>query len=144
MSAAAALRLDLKASRLLAGALVLAHVLALAAACISLAGWARYAAWAVIVASLWRVWAPSRAAALSLELHEDGRASWRSQDGGWHEGKLGASHFVSTRLAVVELESAGGRTKWVVVMPDSLNPEDFRRLRVWLRWWRVSARAKAE
>jgi len=144
MSAAAALRLELKASRLLAGALVLAHALALAAAWMSLAGWTRYAAWAVILASLWRVWAPSRAAALSLELHEDGRASWRSLGGSWHEGRLGASHFVSTPLAVMELESEGGRAKWVVVMPDSLSSEDFRRLRVWLRWWRVSARAKPE
>jgi len=131
---AAVLRLELKASRLLAGALVLMHTLALVAAWLSLAGWARYATWTVILASLWRVLALLRTAAISLELHEDGRASWRNRDGGWHVGRLGKSQFVSTPLAVVELELAGQRSSWVVVMPDSLSAEDFRRLRVWLRW----------
>lgn len=134
MSVASVLRLELKASRLLAGALVLAHVMALAATWLSLAGWARYGSWAVILASLWRVTASWRSAALSLELHEDGRASWRNRDGAWHEGRLGRNHFTSTALAVVGLEAASERTKWVVVMPDSLASEDFRRLRVWLRW----------
>ena len=143
-SAAAILRLELKTSRLLAGALVLAHALALAAAWISLAGWARYAAWAVVLASLWKVLAPLRSGTLSLELHEDGRASWRNRDGGWVDGTLGNSHFVSSPLAVMELEPAGGGTKWVVVMPDSLESEDLRRLRVWLRWRPRPARPKPQ
>ena len=137
--AGSVLHLDLKRSRLLAGALILVHALALAAAWISLSGWARYLAGFAVLASLAGALAQAqlRAAhqAVSLELHEDGRASWRNRDGSRHEGRLGAGQFVSAALAVLELEPAGqGPRKRVVVAADSLSSQDFRRLRTWLRW----------
>ena len=136
MPAAPALRLDLKPSRLLAGALISVHGLAGAVAWISLSGWLQYLVWGAILGSLAQAWRAVRPA-LSLELNEDGRASWRNRDGTWHEGRLGGSHFVSAGLAVVELETAGRRRrKRVILMADSVSPEDFRRLRVWLRWRR--------
>jgi hypothetical protein len=145
MPAAPALRLDLKPSRLLAGALVFAHGLACAAVWMSLSGWLQYIAWGAILASL--AHALLRAMhhpALSLELHEDGRASWRNRDGTWREGRLGKNHFVSAALAVVELHLAGRSRRRVILMADSVSPEDFRRLRVRLRWQRSPAPADSE
>ncbi|HEY6239806.1 MAG TPA: protein YgfX [Burkholderiales bacterium] len=138
MSAAPTLRFDLKPSIRLAGVLLLAHVLALAALWVSLAGWARYlaacgillSAAACLAAALHR----SSRTAVSLELHADGRASWRDRSGGWHEGRLAGDHFVSAALVVLGLVQPEGDRKSLVLMADSASPEDFRRLRVWLRW----------
>lgn len=140
--AAPALRLGIRPSRLLAGALVLAHGLALAAAWISLNGWAQYLVWGAILASLAHALFRAMHPALLLELHEDGRVSWRNRDGTWHEGKLGSSHFVSAALAVLELEPRGRQRKRLILVADSVSHEDFRRLRVWLRWQRGPAQAK--
>src|SRR3982074_1075647 len=65
-----------------------------------------------------------------------GWASWRDRNGGWHEGKLRSDHFVSAALVVLGLDQTGHGHKWLVLMGDSALPEDFRRLRVWLRWRR--------
>jgi len=82
MSDTSALQFDLKPSFKLAGLLVVAHVLALGAAWVSLAGWPR-----ALVGLGVLLWVPlscrSPAAVLrsvlSLELREDGRASCGSQ-----------------------------------------------------------------
>jgi len=140
------LRIDIRPSRLLAGALVLVHVVALCAIWISVGGWLRYAGAAAIFASL----ASTLAAALqragrsvvSLEMQKDGRASWRERGGKADEGTLGRSHFVSPFLVVLELKSADGRVRRVIFLADSAAPEDFRRLKVWLRWRRKSDRAE--
>src|SRR6267143_1487066 len=119
MSAASTLQLDLKPSLKLAGLLLAAHVLALSATgCLS------------------EVLHRSRRAVVSLELREDGRASWRDRNGGWHEGRLRSDHFVSAALVVLGLDQTGRGHKWLVLMGDSALPEDFRRLRIWLRWRR--------
>jgi hypothetical protein len=128
------LRLNLRPSRLLAGALVLAHGLALSAAWIGLSGWAwNIAAFAVLASLGWCV-ARGRLRPASIELHEDGRASWADRRGTWHDGRLGRNNFVGAALVILELKPAGIGRKWVVLMGDSAPPEDFRRLRVWLRW----------
>jgi membrane-bound toxin of toxin-antitoxin system len=146
MPAAPALRLDLRPSRLLAGGLVLVHGLALAAAWVSLSGWARYLLCLAILASLSSALVKTlRRQALSLELHEDGRASWRNPGGTWLELRMGKAHFVSGVLVVLDLQSLGpGRGKRVVLMPDSMSPQEFRRLRVWLRWRRGPAGPERE
>ena len=140
MSAASALQFDLKPSLKLAGLLVVAHVLALGAAWVSLTGWPQGLVGLGVLLSgagcLAEVLHRSSRAVLSLELREDGRASWRDRNGRWHEGRLGSEHFVSTVLVVLRLDQTGRGLKWLVLMGDSARPEDFRRLRVWLRWRR--------
>jgi toxin CptA len=143
-AAAPALRLDLKPSRLLAGVLIVVHGLAIAAAWISLSGWTWYVAGALVLASLGGCLARERSRPVSLELREEGRASWRNRTGGWHEGRLGRNHFVSVALVVLELELEGRGRKWVVLMGDSAPPDDFRRLRIWLRWRGTAAQASSE
>ena len=140
MSAASTLQLDLKPSLKLAGLLLAAHALALVAACVSLAGWPRVLVGFGILLSgagcLAEVLQRSSRAAVSLELREDGGASWRDRGGRRHEGRLRSDHFVSAALVVLGLDQTGRGRKWLVLMGDSALPEDFRRLRVWLRWRR--------
>ncbi|HXZ54608.1 MAG TPA: protein YgfX [Burkholderiales bacterium] len=148
MPAAPSLRLDLRPSRRLIGILAVLHFLALAAASMGLGGWLRFGVWALLLASLGRSLAQAllRTAnqPVSLELREDGRASWKNRNGNWREGRLGESHFVSAALAIVGLKDAYGRSTRVVLMPDSVPSEDFRRLRVWLRWHPGATRKEPE
>ncbi|HYQ94830.1 MAG TPA: protein YgfX [Burkholderiales bacterium] len=140
MSAASTLQLDLKPSLRLAGLLLAVHALALVAACVSLAGWPRVLVGFGVLLSgagcLAEVLQRSPRAAVALELREDGGASWRDLGGAWHEGRLRSDHFVSAVLVVMGLDVAGHGRKWLVLLGDSALPEDFRRLRVWLRWRR--------
>jgi len=140
MSAASTLQLDLKPSLRLAGFLLVAHVLALAAAWVSLAGWPQILVGCGILLSgagcLAEVLQRSSWAAVSLELREDGGASWRDRKGRWHEGRLRSDHFVSAAFVVLGLDLTGRGRKWLVLFGDSALPDDFRRLRVWLRWRR--------
>ena len=139
MSTASSLRFDLRPSLKLACLLVLAHGLALAAVGVSLTGWPRYVAGVGVLLSgiAWLasvLHRPSRSA-VSLELHQDGRAYWRDGKGKVHEGRLGKDNFVSAALVVMGLEQSGSTRKWVVLMADSASQEDLRRLRVQLRWF---------
>jgi len=140
MSAAPPLQVDLKPSLKLAGLLLVAHVLALAAVWMSLAGWPQVLVGFGVLLSgagcLAEVLQRSPRAAVSLELQEDGGASWRDRNGRWHEGRLGSDHFVSAAFIVLGLDPTGRGRKWLVITDDSASPEDFRRLRVWLRWRR--------
>lgn len=69
---------------------------------------------------------------------EAGRAEtlpFRTRDGVWHEGRLLGSSYVAPYLTVLNISETG---KWrvfhVLIVPDAVDAEDFRRLRVWLRW----------
>src|SRR5258708_24263360 len=131
MSAASTLQLDLKPSLKLAGWLLLAHVLALAAAWVSLAGWPRVLVGFGILLScagcLAEVLQRSSRAAVSLELREDGGASWRDRRGRWHEGSVCSDHFVSAALVVLGLDLTRRGRKRVVLLGDFTPPQDLPR-----------------
>jgi hypothetical protein len=134
----ATLKIDIRPSLILSSALSALHFLALAAAWVSLTGWAQYLVVSGVLlsgaATLGSVLQLLPAAVMSLELHADGRASWRDRRGGWHQGGLGGGHYVSWVLVVVGLRPAERRIRRLVLAADSAPPEDMRRLRVWLRW----------
>ena len=134
------LQIELKPSLRLAGLLGAVHIMALAAAWLSLEGWPRVLVACGLLLSAMGCLAESfhrsSRAAVSLELLDDGRASWRDGSARWHEGRLGDHHFVSAALVVMRLDQTQGGRKWLVLAADSGAPEDLRRLRVWLRWYR--------
>lgn len=137
------LRIELKPSLRIAAGLGAAHALALAAAWLSLEGTPLYIVVCGVALSamgcLSEILHRTSRSAVALELLEDGRASWLDRRAGWHEGRLGADHFVSEALVVMRLDQAQGGRKWLVLSSDSGAPEDMRRLRVWLRWHRQAA-----
>ncbi|MCL4471613.1 MAG: hypothetical protein M1547_10960 [Gammaproteobacteria bacterium] len=72
---------------------------------------------------------------VALRLLADCRCDLQTRAGTWHEAELLGSSFVSPYLTVLNLKPAGGRlAKHLVILPDAVDAEDFRRLRVWLKW----------
>jgi toxin CptA len=140
--------IDLKPSRRLAVLLGSAHGLAVVAAWSSLLGWPLYLSVSGIVISAAACLAESLhlppRAATRLELDTGGRCTWRDRRGEWHEARLGAEHFVSTWLVVICLLEPMLRRKWIVILPDSVPADEFRRLRVWLRWQPEPRREETE
>jgi hypothetical protein len=134
------LRIDLRPSRLLSLALVLVHGLAMHAVWISLGGLPRFLAAVAVLASLSvtlaRALLCTPRSAVSLELAEDGRVSWKDRGGAWHEGTLGVSHFVHPFLVVVQLRPRPRGVKRLILLADSAPRDELRRLRVRLRWGR--------
>ncbi len=78
-------------------------------------------------------------AIVGLETGEGGSLLLQTRRGEWREGALLGSSFVSPYLTVLIVRTEGKLfARHVVIMPDSLDAEDFRRLRVRLRWQRAS------
>lgn len=70
-----------------------------------------------------------------LELGEGGEIACQTRRGEWLECELLGSSYVSPQMTVVNLRPRGGwRTRRVILVPDNVDPRDFRRLRMWLRW----------
>jgi hypothetical protein len=137
MSQSPSLRMELKPSVLLAGALAAAHLLALAAVAIVLGSWpialvatGILASCAVTIADALQLTPRSPRA---LELRDDGRCAWRDAAGRWHEAAAHGQRFVTPGLVVLALQ-AQPRRKWIVLLPDACDRESLRRLRSWLRW----------
>lgn len=71
--------------------------------------------------------------ALAFSDRETIRLSMR--DGGSHDGRVLGSSTVGTGLTLLNIAVDGRRLPvHVVLLGDSLASDDFRRLRVWLRW----------
>lgn len=68
----------------------------------------------------------------------------RTGDGKWHGGRLKGSSMVGPGLAVLNLRLDGGGTRNVVITTDGIDSNDFRQLRVWLRWGPSPAGSDAE
>ena len=134
----AALRIPLQSSPTLASLLALLHILALFSATVSLEGWPLALAGAGVclsaagsIGDALRRWPRS---ALELELCDDGGAAWRDRRGAWHQGRIAGPSYVSSWLLIAPLSSPGERRRLLVLMPDSAEREDLRKLRLWLRW----------
>lgn len=142
------LRISLRPSRYLAATLVAAHVVAAALVVsldVSLA--VKSALELAIVLSgyhaVWRIaMLRSNRCIVSLEVDRTGLVNVQSRHGEWHEARLLGTTFVSPALTILNLELADrGVARHVAIMRDSLAPEDFRQLRVLLRWSRFTAGA---
>lgn len=70
-----------------------------------------------------------------IRLERSGAVSLQaSPDANWENASLDSPLFVHPWLTVFRLRPEGGEAKTIVVTIDSLPAEDFRRLRVFLRW----------
>lgn len=85
-------------------------------------------------------WRSAPGALIGFELRRDGSGAIEDRRGRWREVTVLGSSFVSPLLTVVNLRLAGARgRRSLVVAPDALGVDEFRRLRVWLRWRDVVA-----
>lgn len=72
---------------------------------------------------------------IGLKMEEGGRLWMRTAGEGWSAATLLDSTFVNPRLTVVSVATGGRhRAHHAVILTDSMAAEDFRTLRVWLRW----------
>lgn len=86
------------------------------------------------------------AAVVALECRDREQLALRLGDGRWFEGTILGSSTVSTVLTVLNIRCNGRpRRVHVVLLGDGIAAEDYRRLRVWLRWGpRPAARAASQ
>jgi toxin CptA len=140
------LRVQLHPSRWLAATVIVAHAGALAAAVAGLPAPAAAIVAAGLVASVVehvrRALHRSALAVSALELDAGGGVAVAGPASDWSPARLLDAAVPVPWLAVVSLRDGLGRRRTAVVLPDSLAPEAFRRLRVWLRWRPADAAAE--
>ena len=74
---------------------------------------------------------------VALEIASDDAFSLRLQGGDWLPCVALGSTYVTGFVVVANLKDAEqGRGYHAVILPDGIDAEDFRRLRIWLRWKR--------
>lgn len=125
-----------------------AHALSvLAVALLSLAWWIKLGALLALVASGW--WYIRRCALLALpsaitgiELKGDATAALRTADGVWRDARLAPGAFAAPQMTVMKFRLDAARwPRFIVILPDMLAADDYRRLQVWLRWGGVARAA---
>ena len=141
MHAPPLLFLPLKPSRQLAAAILSIHILA--ATGIGLAPlpvWLMAVTWAALGASAWTL-AHGHAllrqpsSLMRLQSRADGSLEGLTRDGEWLAFSLLPCSTLFPVFAVLCLKPlGGGRTRSVTIFPDALSLDDWRTLRVWLRW----------
>lgn len=78
----------------------------------------------------------------AIEIAADDTLSIQTRRGEWIECEVLGNTYVVSFLTVLNLrERENGAVRRVVILPDSMEREDFRRLRVWLRWKAHDAKA---
>lgn len=70
----------------------------------------------------------------SLTLLRDGSIQISYRDDGPWVGQLGGDTLLLGPVVLLQLISLTGRGSSLVVLPDMLDEEPFRQLRMWLRW----------
>jgi toxin CptA len=135
------LKIALRSSRLLAVIMALAHGAAIAVVvlvdipvpvkAVAAAGLAGY--WLVIVRRQSLLLTAD--SAVAIEISSDGNFSIQTRRGEWSECEVLGSTYVTPWLTVLNLrESEDRASRRIVILPDSVDAEDFRKLRLWLRW----------
>lgn len=128
------IHIELQRSRLLLFVMLLVH--ALAAGCVFLLPWPllpRGLLLALIACSA--LWAGRSSRVVGLCLAASGELVWLLGNGDQrsvvlHPDSVVFSHLVVLRLADCE----AGKREFLILLPDSISAEQFRLLRVWLRW----------
>lgn len=134
------LNIALQPSKLLQRAILLLHGVAIAALWLAaLPDWLRGLATAGLLASAF--WyrrqygtaAPRQVTRLSID--DEGECTISTKDGADYTGRVLGSSLVTPLLSVVRIRAHNRRfTRSVVLLPDVTSDEEYRRLRVHLRW----------
>ena len=70
-----------------------------------------------------------------IEINSNNEFSLGMRSCEWRNYDVLGSTYVMPYLTVLQLQQKGGRAiNRIALLPDSLQAEDFRKLRVWLRW----------
>jgi toxin CptA len=135
------LSITLHPSYLLALFLVAMHALALASVWLVPLVLAAKIGTAVVLASSLvlslrqHVWRAGKRSVRAVRLTGECDMSLQGQDATWLEAAILPSSFISPYLTVLNLNIEGERrARHVVILPDAMDAEQFRQLRVWLRW----------
>lgn len=140
MKPVATLPVSIKPSRRLLLVQLLAHAIAAGAVLASaIAPWIAALLLLLVGASLARLRAAT--SVTGLLLHGDGRCETVGADGTANEAVI-HPHTLVLAFLVVLLYRQDGRLRSLTLLGDSLPNEDFRQLRLWLRW-RSGAAASA-
>jgi len=86
-------------------------------------------------AVLLHAWQALPRSIVGLEISDECSASVMDRAGGWHAVRLAPSSFVTPWLTVLNFRpEGGGGARSLVIVPDRIDPDPYRRLRVLLRW----------
>lgn len=125
----------------LAAALLLAHGVAIALVLVvNMPMWLESIVIAALIINLglemWRNALKHNAdAVVAIEVASDNALSIQTRRGDWVECAVRGDTYVASFLVVLNLRRLdNGRRKSVMILPDAIDTEDFRKLRVWLRW----------
>lgn len=134
----------IRASRFLKLLLLLIHLLAMLACTVSpLPVWARLALAALLMGSL--LYYQSNGAIArwkAIRLDESGGIELEDQGGRWESAQLVGNGWVTAVMVVLQVDvSSSGRKQSLLILSDSLSREDFRLLRVYLRWGKLGIQA---
>jgi toxin CptA len=135
------LRIAIMPSRYLAAALAAVHMGAASAALLCPFDWRLRAVLVAFVAASLLLSLRRHAALRSpqsivaVEISGDGGWTYCLRDGTWREAELLASTYVSPAVTLLGLRV---RESWLarhaLIVPDNVDPENFRRMRVAIRW----------
>ena len=94
---------------------------------------------AVLTASylfyLWQQRAQNSRVIQQLKLRSEGDAKLQTRGGEWVVGKILATSYVSPYLTILNIKLTTRRfATHLVLFPDAIDAEDYRKLRVWLKW----------
>jgi len=132
------LRVSLRPSRRLAALIAISHGAALAAAVIGLAPSAALVVGVGLALSgvhhLRIALHRSPLAVTALELSVDGEVAFADHGGEWTAATLRNAIVPAAWFAALAMRDSAGRRRAVVILPDAIEPDAFRRLRVWLLW----------
>ncbi|MHB1677340.1 MAG: protein YgfX [Sulfuriferula sp.] len=127
------LNVPLQQSKLLLRLAMSAHALAIAAL------------WLATLSEIWQIGGTVMLGGSAIyyfyQLHRDAVSAIEADDSGYRLLNRGSwvtaqlEHaLVTATLTVIEFKQENGQRVSLVLLPDSVAADDYRRLRVWLRW----------
>ena len=69
-----------------------------------------------------------------LMVQPNGEAAWRDGDGAWHVAREVTGGVLAPWLTVIGLKEDGRSLQPLLLLPDAVEGDALRELRVWLRW----------